>query len=190
MIKFLKIFTWILVCTFYLAVGLPLAKEVYMNLSSSAFSDHGKIPVKFTMPGAGGSNISPSLTWTPPPEGTKSLALVVVDPHPVARNWIHWVVIDIPPTVNGLTEGASGSSMPDGARELINSFGRHGYGGPQPPPNTGDHPYVFTLYALDLPSLNLPERVSLKEIHKAIKGHILTETSITGYFGRQTANIP
>ncbi len=155
-----------------------------MDLSSPAFSDHGQIPIKYTMPGAGGSNISPPLTWTTPPRGTKSLALVVIDIHPVARNWIHWVVIDIPPSVTGLAEGASGVSMPEGARELINSFGKTGYGGPLPPPGTGDHPYVFTLYALDVQSLNLPDRASLQKIHQAIKGHVLTETSITGYFGR------
>ncbi len=155
-----------------------------MDLTSSAFEDGGRIPVKHTMPGAGGENISPSLSWTAPPEGTKSFLLLVVDPHPVARNWIHWVVADIPADVRELEEGASGNSMPQGARELVNSFGRVGYGGPQPPPGTGDHPYVFTLFALDVPHVDLPDRASLAKIQHAIKGHVLAEVRLTGYFGR------
>ena len=104
-----------------------------MEISSSAFKDGEKIPIQYVMPGAGGKNISVSLSWKNIPSGTKSFALSVVDPHPVAQNWVHWLVINIPAQSISLEEGASGKKMPAGAVELKNSFGDFGYGGPQTP---------------------------------------------------------
>jgi len=155
-----------------------------MILSSPAFSDGKRIPVVYTRPAVGGKNISPPLIWSEVPEGTKSLALTVIDPHPVARNWVHWMVVDISPETEGLAEGTSGKIMPRNSRELTNSFGNPGYGGPQPPSGTGDHPYVFTLYALDVESLDLPEDTSLSQFLERLQGHVLAESSLTGYFGR------
>ncbi len=151
---------------------------------SPAFDDGGGFPLRFVMPAAGGRNLSIPLRWEGVPQGTRSLALILVDPHPVARNWVHWVVADIPPDVDGLPEGASGKAMPKGSREAVNSFGFPGYGGPQPPPGTGDHPYVVYLYALDVPHLNLPERPSWAVFQEAVKGHVLGVAKFTGYFGR------
>ncbi len=155
-----------------------------MKLSSSAFPDGGRISLPYVMPGAGGRNLSLPLSWTAPPPGTKSLALSVVDPHPVARNWVHWLVINIPPGTTGLPEGASGPGMPPGAVELHNSWGRPGYGGPQPPPGSGDHPYVVTLYALDVAQLPLESNANLAAFQKALQGRVLASATITGYFGR------
>jgi Raf kinase inhibitor-like YbhB/YbcL family protein len=104
-----------------------------MEITSTAFTDKGTIPQKYVMPGAGGKNVSLPLSWSDVPAGTKSLALSIVDPHPVANNWVHWLVINIPPETKGLPEGASQSSMPGGAGGTENSYGENGYGGPQPP---------------------------------------------------------
>ena len=104
-----------------------------MELSSTAFKDGEKIPMHYVMPGAGGKNISVPLAWSNAPSGTKSFALSMVDPHPVAQNWVHWLLINIPAKVTSLEEGASGKKMPHGSVELKNSFGEIGYGGPQPP---------------------------------------------------------
>ncbi|MBM4273517.1 MAG: YbhB/YbcL family Raf kinase inhibitor-like protein [Deltaproteobacteria bacterium] len=155
-----------------------------MKLASSAFSDGGKIPQKYVMPGAGGKNVSLPLSWSGAPPGTKAFALSVVDPHPVARNWVHWLVINLPPEAASLEEGASMKKMPPGAAELKNSFGDLGYGGPQPPRGTGDHPYVVTLYALNVPQLDLPVSTSLTAFQKALEGKVLAQASITGYYGR------
>ncbi len=155
-----------------------------MQLSSSAFQDGGKIPLPYVMPGAGGKNLSLPLKWTDPPAGTKSFALSLVDPHPVARNWVHWLVINIPASVTSLEEGASGKKMPQGAVELKSSFGEVGYGGPQPPKGTGDHPYVVTVYALSVPKLNLPVNTNLAGFQKALEGQVLASATITGHFGR------
>lgn len=155
-----------------------------MEISSSAFKDGGKIPIQYVMPGAGGKNISVPLSWKNTPSGTKSFALSMVDPHPVAQNWVHWLVINIPASATLLEEGASRKKMPQGSMELKNSFGDIGYGGPQPPKGTGDHPYVFTLYALNVERLDLGTNTSLSSFNKALEGKIIGSAMITGKYGR------
>ncbi len=155
-----------------------------MEISSSAFKDKGKIPIQYVMPGAGGKNISIPLTWKNIPAGTKSFALSIVDPHPVAQNWVHWLVINIPKDVTFLEEGASRKKMPPGSLELKSSFGDRGYGGPQPPKGTGDHPYVVTVYALNVEKLELGVDTSLSAFKKAIEGKVIESTSVTGMYGR------
>lgn len=155
-----------------------------MQITSSAFQDGGKIPLQYVMLGAGGKNVSVPLTWTGAPSGTQSFALAMVDPHPIARNWVHWLVINIPKDATSLAEGASGKSLPTGAAELQNSYGKSGYGGPQPPPGSGDHPYVFTLYALNVAKVDLPKSTNLTAFKQALEGKILATATITGYFGR------
>jgi Raf kinase inhibitor-like YbhB/YbcL family protein len=155
-----------------------------MQLSSAAFKDGDKIPIQYVMPGAGGKNLSLPLSWQGAPQGTKSLALSIVDPHPVADNWVHWLVINLPAQTAGLAEGASSKQMPAGAVELRNSFGSSGYGGPQPPPGSGDHPYVVTLYALSVEKLDLPANTNLEAFNKALEGKVLASATITGRYGR------
>ncbi len=179
-----KILTATLLAAGAILAGFSVHGGEAMKLSSSAFPDGGRISLPYVMPGAGGRNLSLPLSWTAPPPGTKSLALSVVDPHPVARNWVHWLVINIPPGTTGLPEGASGPGMPPGAVELHNSWGRPGYGGPQPPPGSGDHPYVVTLYALDVAQLPLESNANLAAFQKALQGRVLASATITGYFGR------
>jgi len=155
-----------------------------MEISSSAFKDGEKIPIQYVMPGAGGKNISIPLAWRNGPAGTKSFSLSIVDPHPVAQNWVHWLVINIPPQATTIEEGASKKKMPKGSVELKNSFGDVGYGGPQPPKGTGDHPYVVTLYALNVEKLDLGANTSLSAFKKAIEGKVIGSASITGKYGR------
>ena len=155
-----------------------------MEISSSAFQDGGKIQIQYVMPGAGGKNISIPLAWKNIPAGTKSFALSIVDPHQVAQNWVHWLVINIPPSVTAIEEGASRKKMASGSLELKNSFGDIGYGGPQPPKGTGDHPYVVTLYALNAEKLDLQVNTSLSAFKKAVEGKVIESAAITGKFGK------
>jgi Raf kinase inhibitor-like YbhB/YbcL family protein len=155
-----------------------------MEILSYAFKDGEKIPIQYVMPGAGGKNISIPLAWENVPSGVKSFALLIVDPHPVAQNWVHWLVINIPSNVTSIEEGASRKKMPHGSTELKNSFGDIGYGGPQPPKGTGDHPYVVTLYALNVEKLDLGINTSLSAFKKATEGKVIGTTSITGRYGR------
>ncbi len=155
-----------------------------MKIWSPEIPNEGFIPKKYVMKAAGGQNISPPLKWEGVPEGAKSLVLVCVDTHPIARNWIHWVVVGISPQVTELQEGASGKAMPKGAKELENSYGFKGWGGPQPPPGTGAHPYHFVLYALSVESVELSKRPSFGEIERVLKPYILEKASFVGYYQR------
>jgi Raf kinase inhibitor-like YbhB/YbcL family protein len=156
------------------------------QIGPTAPSSAADIPAKYAMSSMpGGHNISIPYTWDAAPSGTRSFALTLVDTAPVARNWVHWMVIDISASATGVAEGASGSPrMPQGAVELRNSFGLSGYGGPKPPPGTGSHPYVATLYALDIARLALPSDASLDQFKQAVSGHVLVEQTCTGRMGR------
>jgi Raf kinase inhibitor-like YbhB/YbcL family protein len=162
---------------------IPIGGDA-MEITSAAFANKSTIPIQYVMPGAGGKNVSLPLSWSDVPSGTKSLALAIVDPHPVANNWVHWLVINIPQETKGLGEGASRSSMPAGAVELRNSFGEIGYGGPQPPKGSGDHPYLVTLYALNEARLEPPAQSSLAAFNKSLEGKVLATSTVTGIFGR------
>jgi Raf kinase inhibitor-like YbhB/YbcL family protein len=155
-----------------------------MEITSAAFKDEGKIPIPYVMIPAGGKNLSIPLAWKNAPPGTKSFALSLIDPHPVAQNWVHWFVINLPASATSLPEGASRKNMPAGAVELKNSFGDAGYGGPQPPKGSGEHPYVVTLYALKVDKLDLGISVSLPAFKKALEGKVIQSASITGKYER------
>jgi hypothetical protein len=179
-----KCFLVLVIVLFFLINQKNVSGGETMEISSAAFKDGGKIPIQYVMPGAGGKNISIPLTWKNVPAGAKSFSLSIVDPHPVAQNWVHWLVINILPQITTIDEGASKRKMPMGSVELKNSFGDIGYGGPQPPKGTGDHPYVVTLYALNVEKLDLGVNTSLSAFKKAIEGKIIGSTSITGKYGR------
>ena len=167
--------------TVLLIIRLP-AGEAAMQLSSTAFKDGSAIPSQYARPAAGGRNVSIPLKWTGAPEGTKSFVLCIVDQHPVARKWAHWMVINIPPDVTSLAEDASRKNVPPSALEIKNSFGDVGYGGPQPPRGTGPHQYVITVYALKDARLDLKPGATLADLQNAIRGKVLEEASITGLF--------
>jgi len=183
-LKLLPISWVVLAMTFFIFPQECALGGSDMEISSSAFKDGEKIPIQYVMPGAGGKNISVPLSWKNTPLGMKSFVLSMVDPHPVAQNWVHWLVINIPVNVTFLEEGASRKKLPQGSMELKNSFGEIGYGGPQPPKGTGDHPYVFSLHALNVEKLDLGANTSLSTFKKALEGKILGSAIITGKYGR------
>jgi hypothetical protein len=155
-----------------------------MQLASSAFRDGERIPLAHVMTAAGGKNLSVPLSWTNAPGGTKSFALACVDAHPVAQNWVHWIAVNLPASTTALGEGVSGRQMPAGAVEARNSFGFAGYGGPQPPKGTGDHVYIFALYALSVDRVELPAAPTAALFRKALEGKILAVATWRGTFSR------
>ncbi len=153
------------------------------TLHSADFDSGRPMPARFAAHGAaGGENLSPPLDWEDEPERTASLALICVDRHPAARNWVHWLVVDIPPGVHALAEGASGWKIPQGSLELQSSFGRPGYGGPLPPPGSGAHHYEFTLYALSARHLGLTVGSDVEDFEESLTGKVLAEARTTGIF--------
>jgi Raf kinase inhibitor-like YbhB/YbcL family protein len=170
-----------------LFLGAAVARTVEsFVLSSGAFKEGQSIPTVHANTGvAGGKNISPSLSWSRPPQNAKSMALLCLDRHPIANNWMHWLVINIPITAIMLPEGASHTGkMPSGAKELQNSFGTMGWGGPQPPRSSGKHQYEFILYALTVESLRLNAGVTLAAFNQAIEGKVVDSAKLVGTFER------
>jgi len=144
-------------------------KQSKFTLFSKSFRNGRMMPVELaTLKIKGGRNKSPSLYWKNVPEGTKSFAVICLDTHPVAKRWIHWMIINIPVSCDHIVSGASSDKMPDKSIELYNSFGDIGWGGPQPPKGTGLHKYLFKIYALK--SKKLPINIeNEKEFNLAVK---------------------
>jgi Raf kinase inhibitor-like YbhB/YbcL family protein len=144
------------------------------ELTSSAFTEGESIPRKHSCEG---DNVSPSLSWGSPPEGTRSLALIVHDPDAPIGDFVHWVGWNIDPAGGGLEEGAHAPV------EGANGFGENGYGGPCPPPGHGPHRYVHELFALDT-ELDLDEGTSREQLEDAIEGHVLGGAELVGTYER------
>ena len=157
------------------------------TLECLSYKDNEAIPTKYAhVSVVGGRNVSPGFHWSDPPIFTKSFVFTIVDPHPVANNWVHWIVINIPFNVRKLVDGASRSnSLPPGSKDIINSFNELGYGGPAPPRGSGSHPYVATLYALNVESIKIGVSTSLKQLLNAIEGKVIAEASTTGTYERK-----
>lgn len=154
--------------------GTTMALEV----TSTAFRNDETIPRKYTCQG---EDVSPPLKFQGIPEGTKSLALICDDPDAPMGTWVHWVAWSIPPSAPGLPEGAAkDAALPGGIRQGLNSWDKHGYGGPCPPAGK-PHRYLFKLYALDFEP-ELPDTATAREVEIAIRGHIIAEGQLMGKY--------
>lgn len=155
-------------------------EKMDIKVQSSAFEEEGMIPLKYT---CDGEDISPSLSWSSVPEGTKSIALISDDPDAPMGTWVHWVVFNLPPDTIELPENIPhGETLESGAKQGKTDFGKIGYGGPCPP--GGTHRYFFKLYALDI-ELNLEAGITKSELLKAMEGHILAQGQLMGKYKRQ-----
>ncbi|HYN15098.1 MAG TPA: YbhB/YbcL family Raf kinase inhibitor-like protein [Terriglobales bacterium] len=156
------------------------ASAMSFTLSSTAFQPGGDIPRKYTCEGP---DVSPALTWTDPPAGTQSFALIADDPDAPVGTWVHWVAYDLPASARQLPEGVPKTeAISGGGAQGQNDFSKTGYGGPCPPPGK-PHRYYFKLYALDS-RLNLKPRATKKAVAQAMAGHILAQAEVMGRFQR------
>ena len=201
-----------------------------MKLTSTSFADGQKIPGEFAfcIPDPAhhvslGQNKNPQLTWSEAPAGTRSFVLICHDPDVPSKgddvnqegrvvpatlprvDFFHWVLIDLPATVNGLQagefsrevtpRGKAGPQAAHGARQGVNNYtdwfagdkdmngDYYGYDGPCPPWNDEIvHHYVFTVYALDVDKLPIEGRFGGPEVRAALHGHILAEAKLTGTY--------
>src|SRR5262249_5085449 len=120
-------------------------KSPMLQLTSSAFRPESNIPAQFT---CDGRNISPELSWSAAPAGTKSFALVMHDPDaPIEGGYTHWIAYNIPAAPHHLAENVPNQDrLPHGAMQGKNDAGKYGYTGPCPP--SGTHRSFFRLYPL------------------------------------------
>ena len=145
-----------------------------IQLTSDAFTNGQSIPSKYSCKG---KNISPALTWTEPPAGTQSLALIMDDPDAPGGTWVHWVLFNIPASTRNFQEDTPATGMSVGK----NSWGDMRYGGPCPP--SGTHRYFFKLYALDT-TINLLPGTTKEQVLKEMEGHILAQGELVGTFSK------
>ncbi|MGA2860979.1 MAG: YbhB/YbcL family Raf kinase inhibitor-like protein [Steroidobacteraceae bacterium] len=143
----------------------------------------GAIPEKC---GCKGLGISPQISWTGPPPGTQSLALIMDDKDAIVGHFhrhyfVHWLAFDMPSDKRQLTEGLPRQPLSDGTQQGKNDVGEFGYSGPCP--NAGStHHYAITVYALDT-KLGLPVETKGRQLLTAIDGHILARGQIVGTYG-------
>ena len=156
----------------------PTEPPLPFELISTAFDQGEPIPAKYSCKG---EDISPSLAWGDPPQGTQSLALIMDDPDAPGGTWVHWIVFNIPADIRELPEDIQGGMKFGDVAVTFgkNSWGRSDYGGPCPP--SGTHRYFFKLYALDT-TLPSDESMDKKQMQAAMDGHILAETELMGTF--------
>jgi len=135
--------------------------------------------------GCSGKNISPQLSWKNAPTGTQSFAITVYDPDaPTGSGWWHWLVFNIPNSVDHLKTGASNKAMPSGAVESITSYGAKGFGGACPPKGDKAHRYIFTVYALNTKEIKQGVDATPALIGYFLNSHAISKASIMAYFGR------
>jgi Raf kinase inhibitor-like YbhB/YbcL family protein len=173
------------------AMGPPL------QLSSSAFTDVGPYPEKYScVPGMAGGPpdaskmTSPPLSWVNPPTGTKSFVLLLHDPDAHAAKTFdditHWMVFNIPGDATSLPEGMKADSTV--APQANNIARSASFFGPCAPPGPVHH-YTFELFALDT-MLDLQKGASRDDVQKAMDGHVITGTVLIGLFHRTSGGGP
>lgn len=150
------------------------------RILTNAFQPGGAIPVNFTREGP---NKSPAIRWEEVPEGTQSFALIVEDPDAPAATFYHWLVYDIPSSLNSLDpELARVEEFPNGIKQGVNDFNEIGYDGPMPP--SGErHRYVFRLYALKTAPGTLKPGLRKDELLEKLEQlGVLARAEVTGLY--------
>ena len=138
--------------------------------------------------GCSGKNVSPALSWSGAPKGTKSFALLVHDPDAPTggAGWWHWLVVNIPASTTELKKDAGkadSATLPPGTEQITTDFGSPGWGGPCPPPGK-PHRYYLTLYALKVEKLDLPKGATASLAGFMVNANAISKTTLIGKYGR------
>ncbi|HEY4531315.1 MAG TPA: YbhB/YbcL family Raf kinase inhibitor-like protein [Luteimonas sp.] len=196
-----------------------------MYIGSESFGHGQPIPAGFALgaPGGFGGNRNPQLSWGDAPDGTRSFVLLCIDTdaptdpalvadsgvgipveHP-RGDFVHWVMVDIPPQVTEIAAGSCSDGVtaggkrapagPEGARQGLNDYTGWfagdadmggdwlGYDGPYPPAHDlREHRYFFRVFALDVARLELPGRFAASDVLRAMQGHVLAEAATWGSY--------
>ena len=170
--------------TFKLITVLSLSFSASAFAGSLTLSSHdiaqGEFMTKaqeFNGFGCTGGDLSPHLKWSNAPKGTKSFAITAYDPDaPTGSGWWHWQVVNIPKNVTEIATGAGSTNKnvaPQGSMQIDNDYGNKAFGGACPPSGHGVHHYRFTIHALSVEKLELPENAS-----GALAGYMINANTI------------
>lgn len=135
--------------------------------------------------GMSGENVSPQLSWSGAPEGTRSYVVTCFDPDaPIPGGFWHWIAANIPASVTSLSTGAgAGDDTLPGGFHIANDLGIKGYAGSAPPAGDGDHRYYFVVHAVDVDALEIDGSVSPAVVSFNLAFHTLGRAILTPVFG-------
>jgi Raf kinase inhibitor-like YbhB/YbcL family protein len=159
-----------------------------MTLTTTAWTDGGMIPAKYTQAGA---QVSPPLAWSHVPDGTTHFVLIAHDIDaavgPGTDDVLHWMVWNIPAATRSLPEAvAQGATLPDGSRQ-ISASGPY-YRGPGAPASGPPHHYVFEIFALDgavdVAAVGQTPAQTRAAVEAAMAGKIRARGALVGLFKR------
>lgn len=181
--------------TFKLITFLSLSISASAYSSSLTLSSHdiaqGEFMAKtqeFNGFGCSGGDLSPHLKWSNAPKGTKSFAITAYDPDaPTGSGWWHWQVVNIAKNVTEIATGAGSVKKdvaPQGSMQIKNDYGGRGFGGACPPSGHGVHHYRFTIHALSVEMLDLPEDASGALTGYMINAHTIQSNTIESLYKR------
>lgn len=166
-------------------------REAGFHLYSPDVEPDGEIDSSFEYDGFGcsGANQSPELRWDNVPAGTRSFAISVHDPDaPTGSGWWHWRMINIPAdirTLSGDTGAVGDANIPTGAVQIRNDFGDKGWAGMCPPQGSTPHRYTFTIHALDVEALDLPEDATAALAGFMINQHEIGRAGFMATYARE-----
>jgi Raf kinase inhibitor-like YbhB/YbcL family protein len=166
----------------------PSGKQTTFTLTSADLKNGGFADAQVLNTfGCSGGNVSPELSWSNAPAGTKSFVLTMFDPDaPTGSGFWHWVVVNIPPSSTQLPNGASrnASKLPAGALETRTDLGAPGYGGPCPPAGDKPHRYILTLHALKVDKLDVDAQTSAAVVGFNVHMQEIGKATLTARYGR------
>lgn len=160
------------------------------SITSATIKEGARLPETHILNGFGchGGNQSPAIAWKDAPQGTKSFAVTMYDPDaPTGSGWWHWVVYDIPASVNGLPAGAGspdGKTLPQGAVQGRSDFGSPGYGGACPPAGSQPHRYRITVHALKIEHLDLAADATAAMVGFMLNANSLGSATLQAIYSR------
>jgi hypothetical protein len=166
--------------TAFFCILFLTAPVAAMDLKSSDIADGGPFRIDQLYKQCNGGNISPALAWSGIPANTKTLAVTIFDEDANPSGWWHWIVMNIPTNVTSI---ARGGEVPKGSVIGENDFGDTGYGGPCPPPGSGQHHYDITVWALNDAYPPNGDLTGLK-VGTWLQDHAIDKARITGIYER------
>ncbi len=167
-----------------IAMELPQTDgPLVLHVRSDAFEEGREIPDEYS---AGGRNLSPSVGWSGVPERAQSIVVIVEDPDapPPQTPFVHWLVYNIPPTVERLPQDIPKVKQPEqpaGVAQGLNSSGSVGWFGPKPPKGDPPHHYHFQVFVLDR-DLKLPPGARRQDVLEAMSGHVIGKGQVVATF--------
>jgi Raf kinase inhibitor-like YbhB/YbcL family protein len=167
-----------------MSLDRPVAPDPYsllpavgsFTLTSEDVADGQPMDQRFAHPGVGGENVSPQLSWSGFPDGTRGFVVTCYDPDaPTASGFWHWVAVNLPVSVTSLPTSAD---LPAGAFCVRNDYGERAYGGPYPPAGDRPHRYYFVVHAIDVEGLEVNQDASAAFVGFNLAFHTLARATI------------